>query len=546
MLNKKYFFTFLVCFFLFSFLNEAHSKTLTIGISQEPNTLNPLLNTMTTGFEIIGLINRGLTVWDNDWNLVPDLAEEIPSIKNKGVVIMKNGSMKVFWRLKKDLKWSDGIPLTPEDFIYSHNLHLDKKIPVPSRTFDDLIEKMEGSDPRTLVVTWKIAFPYFDSFSVHPVLPKHIIEKRKESEKENFYNSFGSIQYASNGPFKLLQWIPGVKISFDSNEYFYGSKPKIASVVYKIIPSISTIEANLISGVIDAVSVQDVSYDQAIAISERYKGKIEMVSRSGMVFEHIVFNLDDPWLKDKRVRKAIISAIDRETIVKTLFNGGQDVAHTWLHPKHYGFNPSLDHYKYDTALSKKLFKEAGFITGEDGFLHDKEGKKMRLVIMSPSGNRMREQIETIIQSYLKAVGVELEIDNKHPKLFFSEYLQKRKFPHLALYAIKSNPNTDGVILWTKGKIPSQENNWEGQNYPGFRNEESDRLILKVPKTFSLAKRAELLKKSQEIWVSELPAIPLFYRNDVCLRRAGLKGFEPTGNITPSSWNAQDWDIQNSN
>ena len=538
---------FLIISLLISFqcsTSFASPKIVSIGITQEPKTLNPLANTMTSGYELIALINRNLTVWDENWNLIPELAEQLPSLKNGQLIFLKNGTMKVIWKLKKNLKWSDGEELTSDDFIFAHNLILDKKIPAPARDYDEMILEMKAIDKESFFVVWKNKFPYFNSWGVHPVIPKHFFLKKMNEDKETFYKTFASMNFPSCGPFILDEWINGVRLSFTKNPLFYGKTPNLDKIIYKIIPNSSSLEANLVSGVIDAISVQDLSYDQAESISKKYGDKIEMHSKGGLIFEHIDFNLNDKRLKDLRLRKAMIHAIDREKIVKTFFAGAQNVSHTWLHPKHYGFNGAVSKYPYDVALSKKLLKEAGYTMGESGFLVDKALKPLRFTLMSTSGNRLREQIEVIIQSYLKAVGIELEIENKPPALFFSEMLQKRSYPHLALYAIKSNPNTDGVILWTKDKIPSKNTNWEGQNYSGFINDESDGLLLKVPQTFDLEKRRDLLLKEQLVWTRELPSIPLFYRNDVCLCKKYFKGFEPTGNITPPSWNSEFWDLSN--
>ena len=517
-------------------------KRIVIGITQEPKTLNPLTNSMSTGYELIALLNRGLSVWDDRWEIIPDLAEFIPTLKNKGVIFLKEGKMKVVWKLKKGLKWSNGKDLTASDFVYTHELALNPKMPVLARDFDKHIVTIKAVDDLTLEVVWDSRFPYYDSWYVHPVLPKEEFEKAIEASSSEITNSFGSIPFSSNGPFRLSEWIAGVKFVFERNDK-YLRIPAIEEIVYKIIPSSQTLEANLLSNTIDASC--DLTLDKALYIKKSYPQRFDVDVKEGLIYEHIDFNLSDPYLKIAKFRQAVVKAIDREKIVKAIVGERALAAHSWLHPRHYGYSDDITKYGYDPKASRKLLWEAGFKFSNSGRLVDSSGRNVKMTIMSTAQDTTRKQIEILIQSYLKEIGIELTIENKQPRIFFSEYLQKRKFPHLALYAIKSNPNTDGVILWTRDNIPSQRNGYKGQNYSGYESDESDELLLKVPKTFGKEKRAELLKAQQKIWASDLPSIPLYYRYDVCVKKKNFKGYEPTGNIIPTSWNAQDWDFTQS-
>ncbi len=259
-----------------------------------------------------------------------------------------------------------------------------------------------------------------------------------------------------------------------------------------------------------------------------------------MVWEHIDFNLDCEFFKDKRVRQAMLYAIDRNEIVNQLFEGKQKVAHSWLPPKHYGYNPNLKKYNYSPEIAKQLLESAGWKMGKDNVLVNNNGKKFEIVLMSTAGNKVREQVEQILQSYWEKIGIKVEIKNEPAKVFFGETTKKRKFPHLAMYAWIMSPVSDGESLWTIENIPSKENNWQGQNTPGWRNKEANEIDHQIPQTLNEEERIKLFHKQQEIWIDELPSIPLYFRVEVTAIKKVLKNWLPTGMTTPPTWNCEHW------
>ena len=90
-------------------------------------------------------------------------------------------------------------------------------------------------------------------------------------------------------------------------------------------------------------------------------------------------------------------------------------------------------------------------------------------------------------------------------------------------------------------IPSKENSWKGQNYPGWRNAEVTKILKEVPTILDVEKRKEMMKRVQEMWADELPSIPMYFRPVVSVTKANIRNYQPTGTQTPISWNAHLWD-----
>jgi peptide/nickel transport system substrate-binding protein len=297
--------------------------------------------------------------------------------------------------------------------------------------------------------------------------------------------------------------------------------------------------ANLIAGEGDATATANLSLEQLAEIDRRAGTRMVTHHKEGLTWEHIDFNLDNEWLKDKRVRHAIAHAIDRESIAQNLFAGRQPVAHTYFGPKHFAFNANVKKYSYDPARARQLLAEAGFTPGADGILRDAQGRPFRLTIMTTSGNAVREQVQQILKDQMKQVGIDLVIDNRPASVLFGQVTTRRAYPHLVMYAWVSSPITHFRTIWHSKEIPTAANNYVGQNTPGYKNAEVDRLLEQAEEELDEAKRVVLLKKVQEIWAEDLPSLPLFFRLELNVSRKDLKNYKPRG-IGAPTWNAEQW------
>ena len=518
---------------------KKNTKQIIIAMSQEPDTLDPLFMEMAAAWEMYWLYYEDMIEFDLDWNLIPRIVTEIPSLENGGVEMLPDNKVRVTWHLKKGLKWSDGVALTPQDFIQYHEMKLDNRLPVITRDLDQRIEKMEAPDDTTLIVTWKEPYAYA-AISGHGAIPKHIVQPLYEKNPEKYHESEFNSTPVGNGPFKLKEWVAGSHLIFEPNPYWTGKKPHFESIIYKIIPNTNSMESNLLSGTVDAISPLGLTLDQALDFERRHSDKFKFHYRPALVWEHIDFNLDNPILQDKRVRQALLYAANRQMMNDVLFQGKQKVAHSWLPEKHYGYHSNIREYAYDLEKAEKLLEEAGWIKSPSGIRVNNRGDTLTLTIMTTADNKTREQVEQILQADWKKIGVDLQIENQPAKVFFGDTMKKRKFKHLAMYAWINSPLSDCESGWTSKNIPSEKNNWQGQNNPGWVNPTSDELCSTIPVTLSEAKRKAMLQKQQEIWAEELPSLPLFFRTDASITHKDLQNWALTGNLQPVTWNAEEW------
>ena len=521
--------------------SKRNTKQITIGISQEPDSLDPLFFQMMTSMELYGLLFEDMVERDDQWNLIPRLVTMIPSIENGLIKKLSNNRIEVTWNFKKDLKWSDGAPLTTQDFVFAHDLTMDDRIPVISRDVDRRIEKMETPDEITLIVTWKE--PYAFANLGHSALPRHLLEPIYKQNPERYHESFYNRKPIGNGPYQLEEWASGSHLILTKNPYWYGAPPKLDKIIYRIIPNSNALESNLLSGTIDVISTMGLSLDQALDFEKRHGSSYVLHYKPSLIWEHMDCNLDNPILKDKHVRQALLYGAHRQKIVDVIFQGKQQVADSWLPPKHYGYDSNIRQYNYDPQKAKALLDEAGWVMTPSGYRVNKTGQKLQLTVMTTAGDKTREQIEQLFQADWKELGVGLEIENQPPKVFFGETIRKRKFTGLAMYASIFGPVSDGESSWTKENIPSEKNNWQGQNTTGWVHEESSRLLHQVPVTLEENKRRDLLYQQQVIWAEEIPSLPLFFKTEISVTDKMLKNWKPTGSLIPATWNAEEWYLE---
>jgi peptide/nickel transport system substrate-binding protein len=232
-------------------------------------------------------------------------------------------------------------------------------------------------------------------------------------------------------------------------------------------------------------------------------------------------------------------AIDRRAISEKLFEGKQPVADSGVSPLDPMHSAETPHYRYDPDQARQLLGEAGFAAAADGVLANGRGQRFSIELITTAGKRVREQIAQVIQSELRQVGIELRIKALPPRIF-SGTLNQRRFTGLAMYAWVQQP--EGVPRTTlhSGEIPTKENGWSGQNYPGYANPAMDKALDAAERELDRDKRRALFAEIQRLYAEDLPVLPLYFRVDPFVIPKQLKGIRPTGQLDSSTLWVDQW------
>jgi peptide/nickel transport system substrate-binding protein len=348
----------------------------------------------------------------------------------------------------------------------------------------------------------------------------------------------------SFGPYRITAIEQGAKIELERNPTWWGTQGAFDRITIRIIENTAALEANLLSGTIDTIAGElGLTLDQALAFEKRNGGRFDMLYQSGLVYEHIDLNLDNPVLTDVKVRKALVYGLDRELISDQLFQGRQPVADSSVSPLDSVHSADTPRYDFDPGKAKTLLDEAGWSVMKRGIRHNAAGEKLSLEIMTTAGNRSRELVQQVLQSQWRQLGIEVTIRNEPARVFFGETVTRRKFPAMAMFAWASSPENVPRTTLHSDQIPVAETSWSGQNYTGYASVEMDSLIDAIERELDFEKRKILWARLQALYAEDLPVIPLYWRANSYPLPKWLKGVRPTGHQLTSTLWIEEWRVE---
>ncbi len=530
----------------------ARAAELKIGMSQFPSTLNPQIDSMLAKSYVLAMTQRPITAYDQDWNLVCMLCVELPTLENGQAKLetLPDGSqgIAVTYRLQPDATWGDGTPVTSADMVFTWEAGKHPKSGFTNfETFRRILAIDVIDDKTFTLLNDRVTFDY-NSLQLD-LLPAHIERPIFEADPEAYRNRTAYDTDPTNpalafGPYRIDEVVSGSRIVLVPNSTWSGPAPAFERITVQIIENTAALEANLLSGAIDMIAGElGLTIDQALAFEKRQGGRYNIIYKPGLIYEHLDLNLDNPILADRRVRRALIYALDREVLSNTLFGGKQPVARSSISPLDWIYEPDVPIYPFDPDRAGALLDEAGWTLGPDGMRTNAAGDRLTIELMTTAGNRTRELVSQVLQSQWRELGIDARIRNEPARVFFGETVSKRKFTGAAMFAWLSSPESVPRTTLYSDQIPTAENNWAGQNYTGFKNAEMDSLIDAIELELDRDKRKALWSRLQRMYAEELPVIPLYWRADAYILPKWLKGVRPTGHQGTTTLWVEEWQAE---
>lgn len=508
-----------------------------IGVQQEPEMLSEILNSMATNNMVCNLIFSKFVKYDDHFKLVPDLIEEIPTVENGGV----SADYRVYtYHLRSGVRWHDGRPLTSRDVRFTFDIIMDPKVNVESREGWEAVASLETPDDTTVV--FKLARPYPDfvgeTFFDEPVLPEHLL---RESSGERFHAARFHRAPVGSGPFKFKSWSPGSHLELVANPDYYGEGPYLDAIIFKFIPNENTLLVQLKTGEIDVFDNANINFMSQL---ETIPG-VRVYRTPMLMYEHLDLNTEHPILADRRVRRALSFATNKEEIAKSIYNGLVVAAPLDEFDESAFYSTSAAaRATFDPVAARRLLLEAGWKDKDGDGIVERDGQPLKLSITASAGQPNRERAELVLREQYRAVGIDVEIRNYGPTVLYGTYedggILKRGSFDIAMYAWLSTPEPSRrEALYSSSSIPPQ-----GQNHPRFRHVELTRLLEQGSTEANGPKREEIYRRVQEILVDEAPVIPLFWYTAVDPVTERLQNFRPNATQSADTWNASTWYLAN--
>jgi peptide/nickel transport system substrate-binding protein len=525
---------------------------------QAPTILNPHLAQGSKDFNASRLVLEPLADINDKGELVPVLAAEIPSVENGGV---SKDAKTVTWKLKKDVKWSDGQPFTSKDVKFTYEYVIDEKTTATTIANYTVIESIETPDDYTVVIRFKDPNPAWMNVFVGPygrILPQHIL---KDYVGEKARTAPFNLNPIGTGPYKVKEFKPGDVVVYEMNEnYREPDKPYFAQVEFKGGGDATTAaRAVLQTGEVDYAWNLQVEAQVLDQLEKAGVGVVEVIE--GVYVERILVNMTDPrkevdgersklgvphpWQSDLRVRQAYALACQRDVIANTLYGrAGKATSNILVAPER--FVSKNTSWKFDLDAAAKLLDEAGWTKGPDG-VRQKDGVRMEVVYQTTI-NPVRQKTQEIIKSAFEKLGIKVELKSIEASVFFSSdpgNPDTAAHFYADLEMFTNGPSStypiDYMVSWygKPDNIAQKANNWSGNNYERWQNEEYDKLYEQALVELDPKKQEELFIKMNDLVVNNVVVIPLVHRNSVSGRKKDLTGLE-LSRWTDETWNIANW------
>lgn len=499
--------------------------TLRIGTGLVPRTLNPLLGTQTIDSSISRLFSDILVTVDSHGRFVPDLAAEVPTTANGGI---SSDGLTIRYKLRSGVKWQDGKPFTSDDVKFTFGAIMNPNNDIISRHGYDVVKSVETPDAHTVVFRLKSRFAPFvatvfgESDSPYGILPAHILAKEPNINNVP-YNSLP----IGTGPFKVVRWERGNQIEFTRFDDYFLGKPKLKSIVMKLIPDENTEITQLQTHEIDWFFEVSVNAYKELRGMPPTDTRIVLTPING--YGAIMFNNAKGPTKDLRIRQAITAALDKDVLVHSLTFGAADVATQDLPSFLWAYDPSLKKTPHDPALTKQLLAAAGY-----GPAH-----RLTLDLYFEQSAAINKALSVQIQSTLAPYGIDLRIHPQLSSLIYGGYgangtLARGRYD-IALYNWIAGIDPDNSAQFSCANIPPG-----GYNQSYFCNHEMDVAQAVALSSYGQAERKAAYARIEHSLERNIPLDFLWWPKQIQAVSPDLHGFDP--NPVTEAWNAWQWSI----
>lgn len=501
------------------------------------------------------VFHSSLTLYDPQGNLIPRLAQKVPTVSDGDWVVRPDGRMEVTWRIRPGVKWHDGTPLSVDDFLLGFKIRLDKEIPIAGPPWAGVVADIQRVDDSAFTVVWKE--PYFLANQAGPVdfvpLPQHVLGTKyaDTASKATFINeAYWTREFMGLGPYKMGEWMLGSTtegVAFD--DYFLG-RPKIDKITFRYYGDLGAMTASLLSGAIDVIPVGALHPEEGETIMQTWgptKGGTILVGNYGIAVLFPQFrDTNAPWVRDLRVRKAMAHVIDAQNLSDAFGYGLTKVAYTLPTPDDPLYRlveaRGLTKYPYDPRQADQLLAQSGWSKNRDGKYQDSTGKILtiegRTVAVTPGSF----QRVLAVSDQFKAFG--FESPSTPIPSTGADPSARAKTEGVFVHALPDSPTSMNTFITSL--VQTEANGWRGANTWGYSNPVFDDLYHRYSVTLEPGTRQGLRADMLKLASDELMFVPMFYDPQAAVMavRSGVRGPATVraSQQAEIAWNIHTWEM----
>ena len=469
-------------------------QTLSVSGQWSPNTIDPHLSGSMP--QRLGYAETLVGV-DYAGKMIPNLAKswEASGDGKKWTLILRDG-----------VRFHDGTPFTAEimkeslERSFNKSASVFKKIPVTS---------IEAPDNLTLIINLNSTFP---------ALPAYLSKGESAALAPGSYDADGNVtKPIGTGPFIFESWKPEEEIVVVKNNNYWGQVASVDKVIYRIIPEELTRKMLLDSKDIQIAMILSPEIAEKYTKEANYTVLQQPIARVRMMG----FNTEKEPFNDKKVRQAVNYAIDREAIVNYVLHGYGTTAAGLFPPEFYWANKDIAPYTYEPEKAKSLLNEAGWTDSNGDGTLDKDGKALKITLVTYPERAELPPIAEVIQQQLKKVGIDTELKVLNTDAANS-LRNKGEFDiFLVGRGLLFVPDPDEIMMTDYHSSGTSEDGWGAYRW---HNDRVDELLEQARTTSDLAARKKLYDEVQAIVVEEAPVSYLNYYVNIDVTNSNIKGY----------------------
>jgi len=470
------------------------------ALTDEPGTLNPLTRRVISADWVVWRhIFEGLLDYDYDSiKLEPFLAESYE---------LSEDGRQITFRLREGVHFSDGVPITADDVIFTYETIINPGVDAAHLAgyYRD-VERVEKLDDRT--VRFVLKQPYWKSLEFMGlqdvgVLPRHVYRFEDPSQ----FNKMRS-EPVGSGPYVFEKWDVGREIVLRRNENYWGRKPRLRKIIFRIITNEWAAIQALRSGEVDFVRPLPEQFAE-LSQDKDFASRFWCLSyfTPKIPYFYIGWNNDSVFFEDRRVRLAMTHLIDREAIIEHLLRGQGRVTSGPFYIYGGQCDPNIKPWPYDPQRGEQLLTEAGWVDTDGDGIRDKDGRPFKFRLMIRSDDVFYERLGKFIKESLAGAGVEVELERFEWSIFIERLLDHRFEAEISGWggAVEDDP----YQLWHSSQIAGR-----GSNHVGFRNKQADELIERARRILDEEQRNRLYHRLHAIIHNEQPYTFLYARPEM--------------------------------
>lgn len=497
----------------------AQGSTYIEGFIGQPRFLNPLLAQSQTDQDLTHLIFSGLYKFDDHGNFVPDLAD--------GNINISSDQKTYTIKLKPNLKWHDGKPITADDVVYTIQTLQDPQYKSPLQPFWQNIKISKIDDLTIKLTNPDISSPFITNLTLG-ILPQHIWSK---IAPENFIYSQYNIEPIGSGPYfvKEINKAPSGQINYitlNSYSNYWQGKPDISTFTAKFYTDYQSAIFALHSKNINGMGF--IPFDQKIYV-DTSKTNLQILKLPIQEYQAIFFNEGaggSKVLQDQTVRSALAQSVDRQGLINDVYYGMAVPTYSPIMPQQLGYNPDVKKINaYDLSAANDLLQKSGWILDDKTGLRSKGNQPLQFTITTNDYVLNVKSAEDL-QSQWKKVGADVKINIVKTVDLENNYIKPRSFEAI-LFSESTGFDPDPFVFWHSSQAKDP-----GYNISQYKDSNADRLISDARNTFDSAARADKYKQFQLLLANNVPAIFLDQSEFIYELARNVKGMQLTELANP--------------